>query len=76
MGGRAFGVADGEAEPSGDASWAPLVEGEAEPRRFTVVGGKGGVGKTSTAAALALRMAEVGRPVGRQIKGERWRRGA
>ena len=65
MGSVAFPLDDDD-DAGGDAgaespasSWAPLVAGDAA-RRFVVVGGKGGVGKTSTAASLALRMAEAG----------------
>ena len=42
---------------------SPLLEvldGSGPSQRFVIVGGKGGVGKTSTAAALALRCAESG----------------
>eukprot|EP00614_Pseudopedinella_elastica_P014875 CAMPEP_0172583242 /NCGR_PEP_ID=MMETSP1068-20121228/2841_1 /TAXON_ID=35684 /ORGANISM="Pseudopedinella elastica, Strain CCMP716" /LENGTH=791 /DNA_ID=CAMNT_0013376951 /DNA_START=116 /DNA_END=2491 /DNA_ORIENTATION=+ len=64
-------LADGESEATAGsasaadsgsdstASWERLVEGE-PGQRFVVVGGKGGVGKTSTSAALALACAEWG----------------
>ena len=49
----AFGPAGGHAE-----SWADLLESEDD--RFVLVGGKGGVGKTTTSAALAVECAERG----------------
>ena len=39
-------------------AWSPLLD--ASDEKFVLVGGKGGVGKTSTSAALALECAERG----------------
>ena len=39
-------------------AWSPLLD--ANDEKFVLVGGKGGVGKTSTSAALALECAERG----------------
>ena len=39
-------------------AWSPLLD--AKDEKFVLVGGKGGVGKTSTSAALALECAERG----------------
>ena len=58
MGMVAFGAQGGSAE-----SWQSLVappEVAGSGRRFTVVGGKGGVGKTSTSAALGIACADAG----------------
>jgi len=41
-------------------SWQDLVGPDGSGRRFAVVGGKGGVGKTSTSAALGIACAEQG----------------
>ena len=49
----AFGEAGGQAE-----SWADVLD--ASNDRFILVGGKGGVGKTTTSAALAVENAERG----------------
>jgi arsenite-transporting ATPase len=48
------------AAPLADILEQPTAAGGARAQRFVLVGGKGGVGKTSTASALAVRCAESG----------------
>jgi arsenite-transporting ATPase len=46
----------------GDMLWAPAFDGMAASpdRRYVMLGGKGGVGKTSSAASLAVKFAAAG----------------
>lgn len=47
-----------EAEQAGETSFQQLARGK--KRKYVMISGKGGVGKTSLAASLACRLAEGG----------------